>query len=65
MDNLKITVGYERGNCSICKEMTQVRLIMDNKKVTKVCNNCVKKMENKSALEIHKEYGKKRSKTNI
>lgn len=60
MDNLKITVGYERGKCSVCKETTQVRLIMDDKKVLKICKRCVETMQNDSAESILKKYGKRK-----
>jgi hydrogenase maturation factor HypE len=60
MEEIKITVGYERGRCSVCEQMTQVRLVMDEKKIAKICNKCVEEMKNESGDTILRKYGRKR-----
>ncbi|MCW1296365.1 MAG: hypothetical protein OH319_01655 [Candidatus Parvarchaeota archaeon] len=56
---LGITLGFEEGICSICKEKKNVRILCDQerKKIVKICESCAEKFGTLSAGEIMDMFG--------
>jgi hypothetical protein len=58
VEKLKITMGFEEGICDICNQVKPVRLLMNDKKLVKICESCAKELGSISSAEVLEKYGK-------